>query len=50
MINRKKIAHSLAKTQDELVIGFTASSSDLLHPGFLKVLAQANNACDYINV
>lgn len=32
------------------VIGFTASSADLLHPGFLKVLAEAKRECDWLVV
>jgi glycerol-3-phosphate cytidylyltransferase len=30
------------------IIGFTASTSDLAHPGFIDMLMQAKTQCDYL--
>lgn len=50
MIDRKAIAVSLGKTVDELVIGFTASAADFMHPGFNAVLEEGHRVSDYFIV
>lgn len=50
MIDRATIAKNLLMTPDELVVGFTASAADFLHPGFNAVLAEAKQMCDYMVV
>lgn len=43
--------NELKKLQsDGNVIGFTASTFDLLHPGHLAMLAEAKSKCDYLIV
>lgn len=50
MIDRKKIADELYKDIQELVIGFTASAADFMHPGFISALEESKRVCDYLVV
>lgn len=49
-LDRQKIGKIAQKSVSELVIGFTASSFDLLHPGHIVMLQEARSLCDYLIV
>jgi glycerol-3-phosphate cytidylyltransferase len=50
MFNRKEIAEKLNKNIDDVVIGFTCSTFDLLHAGHIVMLAESKSRCDYLIV
>src|SRR5574344_1875063 len=47
-LNKKEIANKLNKDIDEVKIGFTCSSFDLLHAGHVVMLQEAKSLCDYL--
>jgi glycerol-3-phosphate cytidylyltransferase len=49
-LDKKSIAKNLDKNLEDVVIGFTASSFDLLHPGHIVMLMEAKTMCDYLIV
>ena len=46
--NKSEIAVRVGKTVDELRIGFTCSTFDLLHAGHIVMLQEAKEHCDYL--
>jgi glycerol-3-phosphate cytidylyltransferase len=48
--SRKEIAKKLGIPQDEVRIGFTCSTFDLMHAGHLVMLNKASELCDYLIV
>lgn len=49
-LDKKSIAIKLGKPIDEVKIGLTASTCDLLHPGHIVMLMEAKTLCDYLIV
>lgn len=49
-LNRFDIAKKIDKDVDDVVIGFTCSSFDLLHAGHIVMLQEAKSLCDYLVV
>jgi glycerol-3-phosphate cytidylyltransferase len=49
-LDKKTIAQKLGKPIDEIVVGFTASTFDLFHPGHVAMLMEAKSLCDYLIV
>jgi len=49
-LDKKEIANKLNKDLSDVVIGFTASTFDLLHAGHLVMLQEAKSMCDYLIV
>lgn len=48
--NFKQKACELKKDNDDIVIGFTCSTFDLLHAGHVAMLREAKNSCDWLVV
>ncbi len=48
--DKKIISQRLNKCQDDIVIGFTASTFDLFHAGHIVMLQEAKSKCDYLIV
>lgn len=48
--DRKALSIQLGKNQEDVVLGFTASTFDLLHSGHLVMLQEAKTMCDYLIV
>lgn len=48
--DRKALSIQLGKAPEDVVLGFTASSFDLLHAGHLVMLQEAKSLCDYLIV
>ena len=48
--SRKEIAKKLGIPQDDVRIGFTCSTFDLMHAGHLVMLNEAAELCDYLIV
>jgi glycerol-3-phosphate cytidylyltransferase len=48
--DRKIIASKLNKPPEEVILGFTASTFDLLHAGHAIMLAESKSLCDYLVV
>lgn len=46
--NISEIAQRLGKPADEVKIGFTCSTFDLLHAGHIVMLQEAKSLCDYL--
>ena len=46
--NKSEIAVRVGKPVDELRIGFTCSTFDLLHAGHIVMLQEAKEHCDYL--
>jgi glycerol-3-phosphate cytidylyltransferase len=49
-LDKKSIAEKIGKPIDEVVVGLTASSFDLFHPGHIVMLMEAKALCDYLIV
>jgi len=49
-IDKKELAKTLDKPIDEVVVGFTASSFDLMHAGHIVMLQECKTLCDYLIV
>ena len=49
-LNKSEIAKKLNKNIDEVKIGFTCSTFDLLHAGHIVMLQEAKSLCDYLVV
>lgn len=46
--NKAEIARKVGKSIDEVKIGFTCSTFDLLHAGHIVMLQEARELCDYL--
>ncbi len=46
-IDKKELSKKLNKPVDEIVVGFTASSFDLMHAGHIVMLQESKTLCDY---
>ena len=46
--NKAEIARKVGKPIDEVKIGFTCSTFDLLHAGHIVMLQEAKELCDYL--
>lgn len=46
--NISEIARKVGKPSDEIRIGFTCSTFDLLHAGHIVMLQEAKSLCDYL--
>ena len=46
--NKSEIAKRVGKPVDEIRIGFTCSTFDLLHAGHIVMLQEAKEQCDYL--
>ena len=49
-IDKKELAKKLDKPIDDVVVGFTASSFDLMHAGHIVMLQESKQLCDYLIV
>jgi glycerol-3-phosphate cytidylyltransferase len=49
-LDKKEIAKKLNKSSDDVIIGYTCSTFDLLHAGHLVMLMEAKSLCDYLVV
>jgi glycerol-3-phosphate cytidylyltransferase len=49
-IDKKELARKLDKPIDQVVVGFTASSFDLMHAGHIVMLQESKQLCDYLIV
>ena len=49
-IDKKELAKRLDKPIDQVVVGFTASSFDLMHAGHIVMLQESKTLCDYLIV
>ena len=49
-IDKKELAKQLDKPIEEVVVGFTASSFDLMHAGHIVMLQESKQLCDYLIV
>jgi glycerol-3-phosphate cytidylyltransferase len=49
-IDKKELAKKLDKPIEEVVVGFTASSFDLMHAGHIVMLQESKQLCDYLIV
>jgi len=49
-IDKKQLAKQLDKPIDEVVVGFTASTFDLMHAGHIVMLQECKTLCDYLIV
>ena len=49
-IDKKELAKKLDKPIDQVVVGFTASSFDLMHAGHIVMLQESKTLCDYLIV
>lgn len=49
-LNKSEIAKKLNKNIDEVKIGFTCSTFDLLHAGHIVMLQESKSLCDYLVV
>lgn len=49
-LNKAKIASKLGKNVEDVKIGFTCSTFDLLHAGHIVMLQEAASLCDYLVV
>lgn len=49
-LDKKSISAKLGKPIEEVVIGFTASTFDLFHPGHIVMLMESKSLCDYLIV
>jgi len=47
-IDKKELARKLDKPIEEVVVGFTASSFDLMHAGHVVMLQESKQLCDYL--
>lgn len=48
--DRKKVAETLGKKPEDVILGFTCSTWDLFHAGHIVMLAEAKSLCDYLIV
>lgn len=46
--NKAEIARKIGKPVEEIKIGFTCSTFDLLHAGHIVMLQEAKSLCDYL--
>ena len=49
-IDKKELAKRLDKPIEQVVVGFTASSFDLMHAGHIVMLQESKTLCDYLIV
>jgi glycerol-3-phosphate cytidylyltransferase len=49
-LNKYEIAKKLSKPIEEIKVGFTCSTFDLLHAGHIVMLQEAKSLCDYLIV
>lgn len=49
-IDKKELARKLNKPIGEVIVGFTASSFDLMHAGHIVMLQECKTLCDYLIV
>ena len=49
-IDKKELAKRLDKPIDQVVVGFTASSFDLMHAAHIVMLQESKTLCDYLIV
>lgn len=49
-IDKKELAKKLDKPIEEVIVGFTASSFDLMHAGHVVMLQESKQLCDYLIV
>ena len=49
-IDKKELAKQLDKPIEQVVVGFTASSFDLMHAGHIVMLQESKQLCDYLIV
>jgi glycerol-3-phosphate cytidylyltransferase len=49
-IDKKLLAQKLNKPVDKVVVGFTASTFDLMHAGHVVMLQECKTLCDYLVV